>query len=169
LSAVFHTEREIAAPAALPDNRGRSAGLHEFQVLLRQFWNAIQSIRHAIMGRVPPEADMGEQERRLTPRYSFIASAEVVDEQSGASIAARISELSLQGCYLDMVNPLPMRTNVRINISSGTDSFRAKGRIVYVHPGIGAGVVFVDVPAPSQAVLQLWLAKAENDKQTLIG
>lgn len=112
---------------------------------------------------------MVEQERRLTPRYSFIASAEVADEQSGAGIAARISELSMNGCYLDMVNPLPMRTNVLINISSGADSFRAKGRIVYVHPGIGAGVIFVDVPPPAQAVLQRWLAQAENDQQTLVG
>jgi len=112
---------------------------------------------------------MVEQDRRLTPRYSFIASAEVADEQSGAGVAARISELSLNGCYLDMVNPLPMRTNVLINISSGADSFRAKGRIVYVHPGIGAGVIFVDVPPSSQALLQRWLAQAENDKQTLIG
>jgi hypothetical protein len=110
-----------------------------------------------------------EQERRLTPRYSFIASAEVVDEQSGAGIAARVSELSLNGCYLDMVNPLPMRTVVLIRISSASDSFRAKARVVYVHPGIGAGVIFVDVPPPSQALLQRWLAQAENDKQTLSG
>jgi hypothetical protein len=133
--------------------------------------NKIRPIRHTISpaGRIPPEAEMVEQDRRLTPRYSFIASAEVADEQSGAGVAARISELSLNGCYLDMVNPLPMRTNVLINISSGADSFRAKGRIVYVHPGIGAGVIFVDVSPSSQALLQRWLAQAENDKQTLIG
>ena len=112
---------------------------------------------------------MVEQDRRINPRYSFIANAEVADEQSGASIAARVSELSLQGCYLDMVNPLPMRTNVLVTISSGNDSFRAKGRIVYVHPGIGAGVVFVEVPLSSQSVLQRWLAKADNDQETLIG
>ncbi|HEV3375217.1 MAG TPA: PilZ domain-containing protein [Candidatus Acidoferrum sp.] len=131
----------------------------------------IRPIRHTISpaGRIPPEAEMVEQERRLTPRYSFIASAEVADEQSGAGIAARVSELSMNGCYLDMVNPLPMRTNVLIHISSGADLFRAKGRIVYVHPGIGAGVIFVEVPLSSQSVLQRWLATAENDQETLIG
>jgi hypothetical protein len=112
---------------------------------------------------------MVEHERRLTPRYSFIASAELVEEQSGASIAARVSELSLHGCYLDMVNPLPMRTVVLIKISSATDSFQAKGRIAYVHPGIGAGVLFLDVSPQSQAVLERWLAQAENQQQTLIG
>jgi hypothetical protein len=138
-------------------------------MLFSQFCNGIPPTRRAIMGQIPPEAGMVEQDRRINPRYSFIANAEVADEQSGASIAARVSELSLQGCYLDMVNPLPMRTTVFISISSGADSFRAKGRIVYVHPGIGAGVVFVEVPLSSQSVLQRWLAKADNDQETLIG
>jgi hypothetical protein len=112
---------------------------------------------------------MVEQERRQAPRYSFIASAELVEEQSAASITTRVSELSLHGCYLDMVNPFPVRTVVLIKISSEPDSFQAKGRVVYVHPGIGAGVVFVDVSPQSQTVLQRWLARAEDAQQTLIG
>jgi hypothetical protein len=72
------------------------------------------------MRHILPEADMVEQERRLTPRYSFIASAELVDAKSGTGIATRISELSLQGCYLDMVNPFPVGTIVLIKISSKT-------------------------------------------------
>ncbi len=112
---------------------------------------------------------MVEQERRLNPRYSFTASAEVVEEESGTGMTARVSELSLHGCYLDMLNPFPIRTNILLSISSGGDSFRAKGRIVYVHPGIGAGVVFVDVPPPAQTILQRWLEKMEKDKQTLVG
>ena len=112
---------------------------------------------------------MVEQERRLAPRYSFIASAELIEEQSAASITTRVSELSMHGCYLDMVNPFPVRTIVLIKISSGPDSFQAKGRVVYVHPGIGAGVLFVDVSPQFQTVLQRWLARAEDEQQTLIG
>lgn len=121
------------------------------------------------MWRIPPEANVVEQERRHAPRYSFIASAELVQEKSTVSITARVSELSLQGCYLDMVNPFPVRTIVQIKISSATDSFQAKGKVLYVHPGIGAGVIFVDVSPQSQTVLQRWLARAEDEQQTLIG
>jgi hypothetical protein len=121
------------------------------------------------MRHILPEADMVEQEHRLTPRYSFIASAELVDAKSGTGIATRISELSLQGCYLDMVNPFPVGTIVLIKISSKTESFQAKGKIVYVHPGIGAGAIFLEVSPQSQAVLQRWLTQAENEQQTLIG
>jgi hypothetical protein len=131
--------------------------------------NKIRPIRRAIMWRIPPEANVVEQERRHAPRYSFIANAELVQEKSIVTITARVSELSLHGCYLDMVNPLPVRTIVLIKISSATDSFQAKGKVLYVHPGIGAGVIFVEVSPESQAVLQRWLARAEDEQQTLIG
>jgi hypothetical protein len=121
------------------------------------------------MWRIPPEANVVEQERRHAPRYSFIANAELVQEKSIVTITARVSELSLQGCYLDMVNPFPVGTIVLIKISSATDSFQAKGKVLYVHPGIGAGVIFVEVSPESQAVLQRWLARAEDEQQTLIG
>ena len=49
---------------------------------------------------------MGE-ERRRTPRYSFAAMAEVIEQGSKAGIPTQVSELSLKGCYLDMPNPLP--------------------------------------------------------------
>jgi PilZ domain len=121
------------------------------------------------MWRIPREANVVEQERRLTPRYSFAASAELHEEQSTTNLTARVSELSLQGCYLDMVNPSPVRTIVLIKISSAKESFQAKGKVVYVHPGIGAGVIFVEVSPQSQAILQRWLARAEDEQQTLIG
>jgi len=47
-------------------------------------------------------------ERRRTPRYTFIASAELIEEASDVRIATRVSELSLYGCYLDMMNPFPV-------------------------------------------------------------
>jgi hypothetical protein len=121
------------------------------------------------MRHILPEANVVEQERRLTPRYSFTASAELHEEQSAASVTARVSELSLQGCYLDMVNPFPVRAIVQIRISSSKESFQAKGKVVYVHPGIGAGVIFVEISPQSQTVLQRWLARAEDEQQTLIG
>jgi hypothetical protein len=121
------------------------------------------------MRHILPEANVVEEERRHAPRYSFIASAELVQEKSTVNITARISELSLNGCYLDMVNPLPVRTIVQIKISSAKESFQAKGKVLYVHPGIGAGVIFVEVSPQSQTILQRWLARAEDEQQTLIG
>jgi len=46
-----------------------------------------------------------DRERRRTPRYMFFASAELLEEKSEVRIATRVSELSRNGCYLDMMNP----------------------------------------------------------------
>ena len=52
-----------------------------------------------------------EQEKRRTPRYIFFAAAELLQEQSEVRVASRVSELSLYGCYLDMMNPPPDEWN----------------------------------------------------------
>jgi hypothetical protein len=104
-----------------------------------------------------------EQERRRTPRYSFVASAEVVADASDARVAASVSELSLHGCYLDMTNPFPLNTPVSIKISAAHEVFHSKGRVIYLHPGIGAGVAFLDVAPEYRAVLESWLDTAGQE------
>ncbi len=102
---------------------------------------------------------MGE-ERRRTPRYPFIATAEVIDVASQASIATRVSELSLYGCYLDMPNPLPKDTQVRVKIYSEGKFFESNGVIVYSQPDLGVGVTFRDVRPQLLTILKQWLLAA---------
>src|SRR6266702_4083641 len=75
--------------------------------------------------------DVEYKERRRGPRYPFIASAELIEQKADVRIASRVSELSLNGCYLDMMNPFPQGTMVLVKISAGEDFFQAKGKIVY--------------------------------------
>ena len=105
-------------------------------------------------------------ERRRTPRYTFIASAELIEETSDVRIATRVSELSLYGCYLDMMNPFPVGTLVLVKISAGDAYFEAKSKIVYAQPNMGAGVVFVDPEPKYLPVLQHWLEGAAKEQTT---
>lgn len=106
---------------------------------------------------------MSEQDRRRTPRYSFIARAEVVADTSDLRVATNVSELSLHGCYLDMADPFPLSTQITIKISAAHEVFHSKGRVIYLHPGIGAGVAFLDVAPEYRAVLESWLDAAEQE------
>ena len=54
---------------------------------------------------------------RRSPRFPFIASAQVVETRTEARLQARTSDLSREGCYLDMLNPLPTGTRLRINVT----------------------------------------------------
>ena len=48
-----------------------------------------------------------EQDRRRMPRVPFVASAELLEVDTGTRMNAQVSELSLHGCYVDTLNPLP--------------------------------------------------------------
>jgi hypothetical protein len=86
-----------------------------------------------------------DQERRCTPRYHFVAQAELSDEERTILLQARVSDLSLSGCYLDMIQPLPAGTQVVLYVTDDSGSFQARGKIVYSVPNLGAGIAFLDV------------------------
>jgi hypothetical protein len=107
-----------------------------------------------------------EQERRRTPRYPFVATAELIEEASGTKMPSRVSELSLNGCYLDMTNPLPKGTPVFVKIFTKAEFFEAPGTVAYAHPNLGMGVAFHDIKPFFQSVLKKWLLTAMLGKSS---
>jgi len=101
-----------------------------------------------------------ERERRRTPRYIFIASAELYDEASDVRVASRVSELSLHGCYLDMMNPFPPNTIIRLKIFAGDWTFQSKARVIYSTSNVGAGVAFIDVEPKYEYMIKRWMEEA---------
>jgi hypothetical protein len=101
-----------------------------------------------------------ENERRLSPRIHFIASAEVLSETVGARTTARISDLSATGCYVDTINPLPHGTFVKVKIFTESQHFEAPATVVYAHTHLGMGLIFRDVPPGAQTILLNWLPAA---------
>jgi hypothetical protein len=98
-------------------------------------------------------------QRRSVPRYSLIATAEVVETATDAHMSGRISEISRKGCYVDLLNTLPVDTRVQLSITRDRGSFSTMARIIYVQEGIGMGVAFVDPPEDQLCVLDSWLAE----------
>jgi hypothetical protein len=90
---------------------------------------------------------------RTTPRFAFIAEAEVV----GMKDCARVSELSARGCYIDSINPLPKDSEVRIRIRYGCSTCEFTGTVIYTHAGFGMGVVFGEMTAEQRSTLDVWL------------
>lgn len=98
-------------------------------------------------------------ERRSVPRYPLIATVEVLETASDTRMSGRISEISRKGCYVDVLNPLPSGTPVRLWISRDEGTFETPGKIIYTQPGMGMGVLFLDTPAPQLQTLDAWLAE----------
>jgi len=100
-----------------------------------------------------------ENDRRKSARIPLVAHIEVLEEATDTRLKSRVSDISKDGCYLDMVNPLPTGTIVRLTITSGDTVFKARGKIVYSVPHMGAGVKFEQIEPSSLPVLEAWLAQ----------
>jgi c-di-GMP-binding flagellar brake protein YcgR len=110
--------------------------------------------------RCPGKASPMEQERRRSPRFPFTASAQVQAESAGSQLAARITDISASGCYVDTINPLPGGTPVRVKIFNEAKSFEAAATVVCSHAHLGMGLRFSEIPPNSLSVLQGWLPAA---------
>ena len=67
---------------------------------------------------------------RRSPRFPFIASAQVVETRTEARLQARTSDISREGVYLDMLNPLPTGTRLRINVTHQNKQLDAESVIL---------------------------------------
>jgi PilZ domain-containing protein len=101
---------------------------------------------------------MGPEPRR-SPRIPFIASAEIMEIDTEVRLIALTGDLSQGGCYMDMVNPLPQGTAVKIAIAHGDRTFGATARVVYSHTPLGMGLQFHEIEAAHQPILGRWLAE----------
>jgi hypothetical protein len=99
-------------------------------------------------------------ERRRAARHFFSAEAELIELQANVRVTTRVGDLSLYGCYLDMMNPFPVDTRLRLKIRAGDEVFESDSRIAYAIPNVGAGATFLDVDAKDEALLQRWLGQA---------
>jgi hypothetical protein len=103
--------------------------------------------------------DGSYSERRAVPRYIFIATAEIIETSTATHISGRVSEISMHGCYVDILNTLPKDTVIRVRITTDRGSFESPGKIIYVQENVGMGVGFVDPPKDQQPTLEAWLTE----------
>jgi hypothetical protein len=107
----------------------------------------------------PTRSDPPFRDKREVPRYSFFAEVTVTDVANDMRMSGRISEISRKGCYVDILNPLPVGTSLKLKISRDQGIFMTPGTIIYTQPGMGMGVAFIDIPADQLKTLDTWLAE----------
>jgi hypothetical protein len=102
------------------------------------------------------------QENRRSPRFPFIAVAEITHTDSGEQLDSRVAELSLNGCYVDMLNTLPIGSEIALKIFAESECFEATAKVVYAHSNLGMGLAFQEVSLKSASLLRQWLLKASD-------
>jgi PilZ domain len=105
----------------------------------------------------PTDSGASYRNRRAVPRYTLIAAVEIVESVSEVRMSGRVSEISRQGCYIDLLNTLPIGTSINVRISRDQGTFSSPGKIVYAQQGMGMGVAFIDTGAEQLKTLDVWL------------
>jgi PilZ domain len=94
----------------------------------------------------------------VRPRYTFLALVELTDTVGVMCIEGRMREISSKGCYVNTPSTFPPSTPLKVVISRDEETFTSNGEVVYVHEGIGMGLVFVDATTDQVETLHSWLA-----------
>jgi PilZ domain len=101
----------------------------------------------------------GYEKRRAAKRCAMVASAEVIDLDTATRLSARTSELSIGGCYIDVLSPFPVGTVIQLQILRDQGTFEATGKVVYCDSTMGMGVAFTEITPEHRSLLEDWLAE----------
>jgi hypothetical protein len=123
--------------------------------------------------KVPYNANMPAIQKPFTkkragPRFSFLTDAEIV-LRDGTLVPAQLDEVSLRGCYLDTLEPIPVGTKFLLKIGEGKKAFELQGKVIYTHSGsglgiFGQGVVFTDLSALARSAISSWLRQLTSKR-----
>jgi hypothetical protein len=105
-------------------------------------------------------------ERRRATRHYFGGAAEVINIVSGKRLIASCNDLSVFGCFLKTSIVFPRGTNVKLEITHADMRLAVLGKVAQGEADKGMGVVFGAIEPEDQAVLNEWLAQAEEHEST---
>jgi PilZ domain-containing protein len=106
-----------------------------------------------------------QPERRRVLRFPFEATAEVSWENSASQVPARVTEISPNGCYLQMGRPAEPGSSVFLKVFAEGSFFEAHATVIYSQPNSGMGVAFRDLKPYFVGELKKWLLTAMHAKQ----
>jgi PilZ domain len=86
----------------------------------------------------------GTLEQRKNPRFRCQNSIEV-HVQGGASFWGTASDLSLEGCYVEMPLPLAPGTKLTLGLWLGQNKIAAEALVIHRTPGLGVGIRFTQI------------------------
>ena len=98
-------------------------------------------------------------QERLHVRISFTARAEIIRENISAVLTARVTEISLHGCYLEFVQ-IQKGSHILVKIVSHADVFEASANVIYSQPDLGTALAFRSIQPHCMEVLKAWWAES---------
>jgi hypothetical protein len=93
-------------------------------------------------------------ERRQFVRHPCRMAAQIVLQNGSLRMTATVTDISLGGCYVEMLSPLPVDTFVDISISPDDTTLQLSGRVRSSQVNFGMGVSFTGMRPQDFEVLR---------------
>jgi len=93
-------------------------------------------------------------ERRGYVRQQVRVEAEVVGLEDGVRLRGVVVDISLTGCFVEMLSPLSVGSAVSITLESGDERMKSRGEVRSSLPGMGIGIQFKEMDENSQKALK---------------
>jgi PilZ domain-containing protein len=98
-------------------------------------------------------------ERRQTQRYACKGSVQIRQSGTRFPMSAGVSEISLNGCYVELFAALPVGTQVDLMLQVVGVTVRCAGEVRASHPGVGMGIKFEKMSEADRGALKKVIAR----------
>jgi hypothetical protein len=105
----------------------------------------------------PSTPDAIEHDSRLHHRYTLQVQIELRVEGVDAPTRLETTDLSLGGCYVQLL--MPLSVGIRVQATLWLDSYAIviHGRVVTRHPQFGNGIMFLEFEGQAEQLLKRYL------------
>ena len=114
-------------------------------------------LRHTAPAATASPSESGPwngRERRQFVRHPCRMAAQIVLQNGSLRMTATVTDISLGGCYVEMLSPLPVDTFVDIAISPDDTTLQLSGRVRSSQTNFGMGVSFTGMRPQDFEVLR---------------
>ena len=87
-------------------------------------------------------ASYSGQENRQFARHSYRIETQIRIDESSIGIAGTVTDVSLGGCYVEMLSPLPVDTAIHLSLNIGGSTLQVSGKVCSSQTTLGMGVSF---------------------------
>jgi hypothetical protein len=96
-------------------------------------------------------------DRRVHPRCTVQIPIDIRKEDNATSARHETIDLSRGGCYVQLVETLPLATYVWMTLWLDKEAVRVRGRVTTRHPRFGNGIMFLEFDGCGKKLLAGYL------------
>jgi hypothetical protein len=118
----------------------------------------VEAPQHGVERRTA--GDRRKDERRRNPRYRASGGVQMYPAGSEVRVWGTLTDISLGGCYVESMSPLPAATEVSMELESDADRLHVRAAVRVSHPGCGMGLEFLAMEEGDRRTLERIVARA---------